>query len=529
MPTIEPYFARQSRKVQTLPRANARQLSDTGQGLEAQALSEVGGALTDTSAILSKWYEREGNSEYDTLRGLYQSEIGKVERTQYKDSAELEAGFKKLESDLKSLPTTSGLKNKSGLRKYAAYLELNKASREKISGEKEIRMIKLNAEANLYTNVKNAIENRDRKAIGLLFQGGVDDNIITPKGAEQAKDQAFHDLEWDTGIQWSEDNPDYLLEQLETAPDDYYPALDPAERLRLKNMAESKIDSIRIQASKNRLQVEGETRKQLTDWMLSGELTQSALESVRANTSAVDYENYAEYLLRRKTQTIKEAEKAEAKSQDEESVKKRWGIIRDLPTQIREVREGDLNPIDVMKQLDELALLGNQGKTDAEQYLAKLTDAIEHVDDLDDPLKRPAYTNELKNIEETFDALISYNNKYGAGYDVYDEIADLKRKNRIKTDLDAWAIKNPDATDEQIEKKADALMKDIKEETVQGLFSRLWMTWKESPFGFLYRKVAGEELSEPKTQSEWEAEVARLKAEAIEQARDYYDEWKGKW
>ena len=55
MPDIAEYYAHYGIKPQVFPRAPVRQLSDTGQGLEAQALSQVGGALTDTSRRLAEY------------------------------------------------------------------------------------------------------------------------------------------------------------------------------------------------------------------------------------------------------------------------------------------------------------------------------------------------------------------------------------------------------------------------------------------------------------------------------------------
>ena len=182
MPVFERHFAGERIRPGTLPRAPARQLADTGQGFGPQALAEAGGALTDTASVLFKWNEREGNSEYDTLRGLYASEIGSFERTPFKDTTTLEAGFKKLEADLAKLPSANDLKNKSGLKKYKEFMTLNKESRDKIKAEKSIRMVARNLQSALFVNLSNVAQQPDRdKAIdeiNTLIQGGLDDGSI---------------------------------------------------------------------------------------------------------------------------------------------------------------------------------------------------------------------------------------------------------------------------------------------------------------------------------------------------------------
>lgn len=196
MAKFERHFAGVKAEPQTFPRAPAQQLADTGQVLGAQALAELGGGLTDVSAILFKWHEREGNSEYDSLRGLYASRMGEEERTSYADSTALEAGKKKLEADLAKLPSKNSddpllnkeYKNKSGLKKYKAFLELNKANREKIMAEKEIRMIAQQNQVALFNNLSNVAKITDQAEaiaeVDLLVQGGLDDGTI--KTAAQA-------------------------------------------------------------------------------------------------------------------------------------------------------------------------------------------------------------------------------------------------------------------------------------------------------------------------------------------------------
>ncbi len=188
MGTFERFFAQQEFTPQSFSQVNARGIADTGQGLEAAALQQAGGALTGTAGVLFKWNEREGNSQYDTSRGLANSLIGEHDRTDYADTTALEAGKKKLEADLSNVPTKNGLKNKSGQRKFKQWLELNKEGREKVSAEKQIRMVARNNQVALFGNLDKVSEITDRaKAlteIDTLIQGGLDDGSI--KTASQA-------------------------------------------------------------------------------------------------------------------------------------------------------------------------------------------------------------------------------------------------------------------------------------------------------------------------------------------------------
>ena len=187
-PRFERHFATEIAETARLPRANARELADTGQVLEAQALEQFGADLTDISAVLFKWNEREGSSQFDTSRGLAYSRIGEHERTNYADSTELEAGKKKLEADLAKIPSANGLKNKSGRRKFKAWLDLKKEEREKISAEKTIRMIARNGQIALFKGLTNIAQITDEATamteIDTLIGGGLDDGSI--KTAAQA-------------------------------------------------------------------------------------------------------------------------------------------------------------------------------------------------------------------------------------------------------------------------------------------------------------------------------------------------------
>ena len=184
MAKFERHFAGEPLAPQTLPRAPAQQLADTGQGLEAQALAGVGGALTDVSAVVIKWYNREGNSQFDTARADVQDRIGEFERTSYANADNHDKGFKQLEADIEKLAP----KNKSGASKFKAWTKLNKAGLDRLSAEKKIRFIARQNQLALFNNLSNVAkitdETKAMAEINLLIQGGLDDGSI--KTANQA-------------------------------------------------------------------------------------------------------------------------------------------------------------------------------------------------------------------------------------------------------------------------------------------------------------------------------------------------------
>lgn len=185
MGTFERYFAEVPLTPQRFPRAPARELADTGQGVEAAALAELGRGLTGTAAVLFKWDQREGNSQYDTARGDAQNLTGEFERTTFADSLEHDAAFKKLEADIVKLAP----KNKSGARKFGAWTKLNKASLDKLSAEKKVRMIARNGQVALFQNLTNVLRDYTdpiaaKKRINTLVLGALEDKLI--KTAAQA-------------------------------------------------------------------------------------------------------------------------------------------------------------------------------------------------------------------------------------------------------------------------------------------------------------------------------------------------------
>ncbi len=332
MGRFERHFAGEQIKAQTFPRAPARQLADTGQGFGPQALAEAGGALSDTADVLFKWNEREGNSEYDTLRGLYASEIGAFDRTSFKDTTTLEAGFKKLEANLTKLPSANELKNKSGLKKYKAFMTLNKEARDKVKAEKSIRMVSRNLQSALFINLSNVAQQPDRdKAmdeIETLIKGGLDDGSI--KTATQGlaiRDRFINDwtvadvnrrsqtiIRADGEVDWSE-TVDYLNQPENTE------GIDSDILDSLKSSAKTQNDAQQGR-DKERLEAQREIdRGTIYDGIHKGEMTRPEIEA----TSLDEDEQSAMWEM-----TQKEAERKAKGELIVTDPKVRQQILRDI-------------------------------------------------------------------------------------------------------------------------------------------------------------------------------------------------------
>lgn len=148
----------------------------------------------------------------------------------------------------------------------------------------------------------------------------------------------------------------------------------------------------------------------------------------------------------------------------------------------------------------------------------------------EDELRRPAVTRAHTEIDRIRAQNISL-----FGEQDFDEIRRIGNEYQIVHNrLDAYAesIKENPNFDTLIQQKANDLMTDGKKAAVKSLFERKF------PFTFGIVEFAREKLfgkeeagvsAEPATETEFKAEVGRLKATDIETARDYYDEWKHKW
>lgn len=483
------HFAGERIIPQTFPRANARQLADTGQGFGPQALAEAGGALTDVASVLFKWNEREGNSQYDTLRGLYASEIGSFERTPFKDTTTLEAGFKKLESDLAKLPSANDLKNKSGLKKYKVFMTLNKEARDKVKAEKSIRMVSRNLQSALFINLSNVAQQPDRdKAIAeinTLVQGGLDDGSI--KTATQGlaiRDRFINDwtvadvnrrsqtiIRLDGEVDWTA-TVDYLNQPKNT---------EGIDSDILKSMKSNANNQKNLQEGRDKENLEILQEEQLGNiYELIG--TNDSEATVAINNSALG-----------------EDKKEKLRNLIGKNISVNWPEYDKVAGIIDGVARGTHTKEQANQAINEGVLNRFYDTTAATSLRTKLSANSKD----DSPTRTPAHTRGITEIEEIMDATIAWNKVNTKDYGLEEESAALHEKNKLKNDLDAFALEK-DRTDEEIEEKTKSLNTPLKDELVENWFSRLFKI--ENLFPLIgHRARQAKEIPQANTQAEYDA------------------------
>lgn len=191
---FERYFAQEQMREFQAPRVPIRAIADVGGAEVPGAMEELG---EDTSAIVAKWYEREGNSQLDTAVGETRKLIGDFERTSFADADTHDAEYKKLKAAIGKLTP----KNKSGAKKFKSWMGLREADWEKISAEKKIRMINQNNQMALFDNLTNVARDytdpvEAKKRINTLIQGGLDDGTIKTASQAFAMKKRFTD-DWE--------------------------------------------------------------------------------------------------------------------------------------------------------------------------------------------------------------------------------------------------------------------------------------------------------------------------------------------
>jgi hypothetical protein len=115
----------------------------------------------------------------------------------------------------------------------------------------------------------------------------------------------------------------------------------------------------------------------------------------------------------------------------------------------------------------------------------------------DSPLKKPASTRaqaaiqRIRSLEQRFRF---------APEEIEEEIQIEDKYLRISNDLDEFILKNPDATDEQIDQKTKQLLRPVAEQVTLGFFERLFSPKKEggipilSPIADIFLKSESQEL-----------------------------------
>lgn len=193
MPELERYFSREKMTPQTFPRVPAKQLADVGGELEAEALAGVGKKLDYASEIVAKWYEREGNTQFDTARRAAREKVNEFELTSFESADAHDKEYKKLRANIKKFAP----KNKTGARKFQSWLDWASPIMDRRSDELKIRMIKRNNTIEYFRNISALATETDfdkaQDEARLLTQGAVDDKIRTPAQADSDFNKAMSD------------------------------------------------------------------------------------------------------------------------------------------------------------------------------------------------------------------------------------------------------------------------------------------------------------------------------------------------
>lgn len=508
MGKFERHFSTQGFEAQTFPRAPVGQLSDTGQGLEARALGEIGGALQDTEAVLLKWHEREGNSQLDTSIGESHNKFGEFERTLFANTDEHDAAFKKLME--KTIPGLAG-KNKSGAQKFKQYYTgKQKAKWQKVADEKKIRMTAGHNIASYLDNMLNVArdftdEVSAKERLGVLVQGAIDDKTRTISQAATDFQKGFQnwreadvwrratsivrpdgEVDWEQTVEWFsqaeniQGMPEDIVEDFAGTARSQANTQKRRDDERLKDAQEQQRDNIYNMIESN--------AENISEAISSSELSAKEKASLRklANNPDVKF-NYSEY--------DKVADIID-------------GVARDTHTE---------------EQADE-AIRDGVGKhfdtTTAKSLRTKLSQNLKP----DSPTRRPALTRGMTAIEEVFDIQIKSQEFKPA--DVEKESAFLLKKQRAKNDLEAYILEK-DRTDEEIEKKVKVLTRIPKEEIVLGWLERILLPKRAPAFiGSEERLLAKRRLEALQKEPVWKtiSESQKQKAEQAFRLGATFDE-----
>lgn len=303
---IPDYFAKERMEVSRLghvplPRAPAGLLAYTGRSEaveEAQALGGLGGALMQTGDILAKWYEREGNTQFDTQRRLAREAINRFELTGYPDADSHDTGYKMLRAEIKKLSP----KNTTGAAKFQSWLDDKSPNLDMMSAEKKIRMIHRNNLKAYFRNISSIADEKDfnkaRSEALLLTQGAIDDGTRTP--AQATSDYTKIMDNWLLADVWRKATaivrPDGEVDWSEAVKwfgrAENIKGIDPAiidslsEDARTQLTQQQRRDNEKIEAAQS------EANKQLSDLLGDNKLTTIEIKSRREILDDADYKNW---------------------------------------------------------------------------------------------------------------------------------------------------------------------------------------------------------------------------------------------
>ena len=454
---FERHFATEGAEPQTLPRAPARQLADTGQGAEARALTEAGRALGGVSQIISKWYEREGNSQLAISEGEAEKIFGEFERTGYANADEHDAAYKTLMN--KTIPGLTG-KNKSGARKFKAYYTGKQRARwDKIANEKKIRTIAQHSQITLFSELAKVAENytdpvRAKARINILIRAGLADGSI--KTASQAitmrdtftenwlradtwrrsteKKRPDDEVDWQAAADWWD-----VEENIRGLPEDIVEDFSGTTR-RLAN-AQNAQDKVALENQRST------DRQAILNKLIAADFTEIT-DFVNATTLSPP-------------EKLVWIEKAETRANAINKGEKDPFTISDGSIYFPLRRKIGLDPTSVTEP--ELAALVGKGiSIDNYNTLLKM------ITDKDNPLNAPA--------AKRGQAVIARLRQMSLQLAKEDEDLDSREIElnalAVQNEFDQWVIANPTATDEEMEKKIRALTETIRGEVTLNWFEK---------------------------------------------------------
>ncbi len=460
MAKFERHFATEQAEPQTFPRAPVSQLADTGQGLEARALAQVGGGLMDVSQIVMKWYEREGNSQLDKAVGEAQNKMGEFERTVFANADEHDTAFKKLMD--KTIPGLAG-KNKSGARKFKALISgSQKAKWQKTADEKKIRMIAGNNLTGYLDDMRNVAKDYTNKEeailrLKVLTKGAIDDKTRTQDQVASDYPKALEN--WTRADIWRR------ATAIKRPPDaEGNIEVDWQQTVKWFGQAENikGIDSGIISGLLNKAKSQL-TSQQRQDADNLKKLQETQLDNIYKLIDANDGEVFD--AIENSSFSIEEKRKLEqlAKNPDVPLNYHEYDKVADII-------DGVAKGTHTEEQAD-IAIKDGVGKYFDTTIAGSLRTKLSQNTKVGSPTRRPAHTRALTAIEEIMDARIRLAKEAG-GYGLEEESTDLQTKQKLKNDLEAWVLEK-DRTDEEIEKKVKLLTTPIKGEVVRGMFGNL--------------------------------------------------------
>lgn len=491
MAEIPRYFATQQAAVERLPRVPSREIADRGQGLEAAALVGLG---QSAEIIAAKWYEREGNTQFDTQRRIAGEAVNEFEATAYGSADEHDAAYKKMRTDLKRFAP----KNRSGARRYQSWLDSVSPILDRRSTERKIRGIAQRNKVAYFGNITGVAAIKDPVAAQaearLLTQGAIDDNARTPAQAasdfEKIMDSWFTAdlnrrsqtvIRLDGEVDWTA-TVDYLNQPKNTEgiDSDIFKSI-------LKSMKSNAEAQKSLQKARDKENLEILQEEQLGNiYELIG--TNDSEATVAIDNSAFGEEKKEDLRnLIGKNITV-----------DWPEYDKVVGIIDGVARGTHTKEQGN-------QAINEGVINRFYDTTAATSLRTKLSSNSKD----DSPTRTPAHTRGITEIEEIADAGIAWNkaNLKSKDYGFEEESRDLHTKNRLKNELDAWALEE-DRTDEEIEQKIKSLTAPVKGEIVTSWIDN-WLL----PFGNILRagrligarrRLAGA-LAQPTTQAEYDA------------------------